>query len=749
MLSRAAIVSLALALALPLGPGAVAASGGDAAVAVVATEGKAASVAVDDPGPPAAPVAAEPLAKTPAVLPGNEVHISAEHLERSSKERVVIGEGAVRVRQRDMRLIADRVVYNEQTKDIVADGNVVLDRGADRIQGEHLELNLESHVGFMEHAQGFIQTYYFAGERLEKVGPDHYFLRGGSFTTCEGVAPDWSFHTTSTDVTIDEYLYAWNPTLRIKSLPVLYFPYAILPVKRDRSTGLLIPTFSLGGIDGFVLRNAFFWAPRDNFDATIGHDYLQKTGWGANGEVRYLFSPRTQGIMNVYNLHNSKNDSQRWSLTTRNSQELPLGMHAEIEAFFQSDREFISTQGKTIEERSSERTTSSFFINRSWSAWNFALAGRHEVSLITEKRTTLTRFPELTIDRTSTQFFGTDLFLKVAASGVILERDDSKTTISTTRLHLAPEMNWPFSLGSVARIIPTASYALTNYSENTLGVEETRSIPSFRIGLEGPRPYRIWDLSGGGRITKIKHLVEPSVSYVYTPEVNQETIPRFDSLDLIAQANRLEYSVINTFFGKMRTAPVAAPVATDGDADTETPPQTELAPSGVPGNPEQLTTTQELLWIKLWQNYTFDSGASADAGHNFSAVDWEVRTRPFKGLEIYWRGNVDVYGEGIGYQNLSLSWKFAGGAGLHGDWRSTRDSDQDFLDIGGNYPLGRINLQARSRYNLAQKTFVENRINVKYISQCWDVALDYVKWTNDYEYTLTFSLKGVGTILKI
>ena len=57
------------------------------------------------------------------------------------------------------------------------------------------------------------------------------------------------------------------------------------------------------------------------------------------------------------------------------------------------------------------------------SSWNFDLSGRYEVSLLTENRTTLTRFPELTIDRTSTRLFGTDLFLKVAASGAFLERD--------------------------------------------------------------------------------------------------------------------------------------------------------------------------------------------------------------------------------------------------------------------------------------------------------------------------------------
>ena len=179
------------------------------------------------------------------------------------------------------------------------------------------------------------------------------------------------------------------------------------------------------------------------------------------------------------------------------------------------------------------------------------------MSLITEKRTTLTRFPELTIARTSTRLFGTDLFLKLTANGVNLKRDDATATVATTRLHVSPEMTWPLSLGSVARIIPSAGYALTSYSENTLGVEETRALPFFKLGLEGPRPYRIWDLSGGGRFTKLKHLVEPSISYVYTPDVNQDTIPQFDALDRILPANRLEYSLSNTLYAKVRAAPAA------------------------------------------------------------------------------------------------------------------------------------------------------------------------------------------------
>ena len=818
MLSRTALISLSLALALFLAPAARAAAAGKA----LPFGGKA------------------PAGKALAPLEGDEVLVTADHLEGSNVDRIVIGEGAVTIRYHEMRLVADRVVYNQLTKAIVADGNVVLDSGADRIQGAHLEMNMENRVGFMERAQGFLQTYYFSGERIEKLGPDRYHLSGGTFTTCEGVMPQWSFHATSADVTVDEYLHAWNPTLRIKSVPVLYFPYAIFPVKRDRSTGLLIPQVGLSSVDGFTAREAFYWAPRDNFDATIGLEYLAKTGMAADAEMRYLLAPRTFGVVNAYFLEHTNTEGRRWSLATRNSQELPLGLHAEIDVFFQSDRSFIKTQGNTIEDRSNERTTSTIYINRSWSAWNFALSGRNEVSLLTEQKTTLTRLPELTIDRTSTRLFGTDLYFKLAASGVNLKRDDSKSTVETTRLYVAPEGTWPISLGSVARIIPSAGYGLTYYSENTLGAAETRAIPYFRLSLEGPRSYRIWDLSDGGRFAKLKHLIEPSISYVYIQNVDQTNIPQFDSIDRIAGANRIEYSLTNTMFAKTRVAPtsVAPPVATPfappyappatapvtvpvtspyapqtptttpdaapdatpeatpdappyampdatPDATSTTPPDatpdasptrttaptTALASvvgtqttsdfipmvmaleatgqAGGPNMPTQLSTTQELLWFKLSQNYTIDSGATTSAVQSFSAIEWEARTRPLTGMEVHWRGNFDVYGKGLGYQNLSLAWRVTDRSSLQADWRSTRDSNQDFLDLGGKFPFLGLEVQARSRYNLAENAFVENRISLKYTSQCWDVTLGYVRWTDKTEYNLLFSLKGIGTIIRI
>jgi LPS-assembly protein len=690
----------------------------------------------------------------PAATTGEEVVVSAGRLERRGEERVIVGEGAVVVRQGDLRLAADRVVYNELTRDVIADGNVVLDSGADRLQGEHLELNLGTRIGFVERAQGFVQAYYLTGARIEKQGPDRYFVRGGTFTTCEGVLPDWSFHTTSADVTVDEYLHAWNPSLYLGQLPVLYFPYAVFPVKRDRSTGLLIPGLAYTDRDGIVVRNAFYWAPRDNFDATIGLDYLEKTGWGANGEVRYLLAPRTQGVMNAYYLQEEGSgggSSEQWAFSTRNSHELPLGIHLEAEVFVQSDQSFIKDYGQSIERRSSERTTTSVYLNRSWSSWNFTLSGRHEESLLTEQQNTLTRFPELTVDRTSTKLFDTDLLLKIDASGARLRRENASAEIETTRLHLAPELTWPLSLGSVARILPSVTYDLTYYSEDLEGAETTRQVPTTRLTIEGPRFFRIWEFGGAG-VEKVKHLIEPSIGHVYTPDVDQANIPQFDAIDRVEPANQLEYSLTNTVFAKVPTArrTAAASAArersekSDAAADAALP-----ADAAVPVDvaPPPLSVTRELLWVKLSQSYSLKDEDTG--GRPFSPVEWEARTAPGRGLEFSWRGNFDVYGEGIGFQDVSLRWAPSTAASVAGEWRTTRDSTQDFLDLGGELTLGRFYLTGRSRYNLNEDNFVENRVSVKYTSQCWDVTLGYVWWTDLVEYSLLVSLKGIGTVLKL
>jgi hypothetical protein len=204
----------------------------------------------------------------------------------------------------------------------------------------------------------------------------------------------------------------------------------------------------------------------------------------------------------------------------------------------------------------------------------------------------------------------------------------------------------------------------------------------------------------------------------------------------------------------------AAPAATTAAAGTAaTGAGVPAAPGGPAGTPgaggpggaalQPQFSTEELLWLRLSQTYNLDEESRATPGQAFSAIEWDARARPGSKLELSWRGNFDVYGEGIGYQNVSVFWRPVPIASVRAEWRTARDSNQDFLDVSGTLGLGRIGLEGRSRYNLAESTFVENRASIKYTSQCWDVTLGYVRWTDEYQYTILMSLKGIGTVVRI
>ena len=190
----------------------------------------------------------------------------------------------------------------------------------------------------------------------------------------------------------------------------------------------------------------------------------------------------------------------------------------------------------------------------------------------------------------------------------------------------------------------------------------------------------------------------------------------------------MEYSLTNTLFAKVRgaAAPAAAgpgrrdsrrrcrwsnPAATGGrtpTGDRRRRRAGHAADAGAADHDAGAALGQALAELHVRQRRGDHRGTQT-----FSAVEWEARTRPLTGLEITWRGNFDVYGKGVGLPECLALLEgrrrlAAGGLAHHARLRPGFPRPRRHL------LLGRFDIQARSRYNLAETTFVENRINVKY-----------------------------------
>src|SRR5258706_292613 len=91
------------------------------------------------------------------------------------RDEYLILEKEVVIKYQDIVIHADKVTANLKTKDVVAEGHVILDQGPTRITGEHIVFNLDSKTGTFFNATGSLHPdMYFVGEKIERLAEDRY-----------------------------------------------------------------------------------------------------------------------------------------------------------------------------------------------------------------------------------------------------------------------------------------------------------------------------------------------------------------------------------------------------------------------------------------------------------------------------------------------------------------------------------------------------------------------------------------------
>ena len=86
---------------------------------------------------------------TPTLKKGGEIHFQTAEGGRQEyvRDEYAILENDVRIEYQDVKLRADKVTVNLKTKDVVAEGHVIIDQGASRITADHAVFNLDSKTG--------------------------------------------------------------------------------------------------------------------------------------------------------------------------------------------------------------------------------------------------------------------------------------------------------------------------------------------------------------------------------------------------------------------------------------------------------------------------------------------------------------------------------------------------------------------------------------------------------------------------
>jgi LPS-assembly protein len=243
-----------------------------------------------------------PVAK-PEPPPATGTPVSAAADSQNWAGHIWTGTGHVEFHYRDYIMHADKVIYDQSSAEVQAEGNVEVQGGPNDVHifADHgdMQLNLHNARFFKVHgSQGLRSTgrsvvystanpFIFSGRVLLQTGEGNYRIVDGSMTNCRLPKPDWQLLSRSIALNNGQ-ASTHNAIFEFLNIPLFYLPYLRHPADdTGRESGFLIPVLSNSSIKGFVVGEQFYWAISRSMDMEVGTEYYSKRGWAPNGDFRY------------------------------------------------------------------------------------------------------------------------------------------------------------------------------------------------------------------------------------------------------------------------------------------------------------------------------------------------------------------------------------------------------------------------------------------------------------------------------
>ena len=518
-----------------------------------------------------------------------EINITADKLSTTDGTSQIEATGSVEVKRDLTTLKADEVRVNPTTQDVEAKGKVTVDDPEWKVKSaDSLQMNMEQEIGEIRNGDLFLENGHvsMSGSRFQKLGGQSYQVDDGFFTTClcETGAPSWKFYAEQMNLDLEGVGTVKNGWFYVFDVPVLYVPYGVFPIKTERQTGFLFPQVGQSTKDGFRYLQPFYWAISKSTDSTVSFDLETRTRYGFLGELRTKIDRdsdfridgsyfnetwRKNADADVVDktIANPTIPQDRWSIIgghryfTGNDWLTFSDIAAYSDTLFTRELVDRFDLPGNIESniRRSRFGKSSFGTFRNWG--DTFLKGEYAFyqDFIQNQSTTMQRSPEI-------EFWGRHflpnfpLEFRWRGQGINYWRSQGVNasrpqTGDGLRWDLRPEAVLPFRLGSrfygAVSAAPRATlYHL--YSPPPAGSSDhnvSRELVELRWNV-GTALSRVFAFNGLG-LSRIKHVLEPEISYLFIPGVNQSNIPIMDEVDRINRRNVFTFALTNRFWGKV------------------------------------------------------------------------------------------------------------------------------------------------------------------------------------------------------
>ncbi len=661
------------------------------------------------------------------------------------RQDYVVASDAVEFNYQNIKLQAETVSVDLATKEMTAEGRVILDEGPRRITGERMVFDLDAKTGTFFEAKAFVDPdIYFEGTEISKIEEDVYTVTNGMMTSCsENKTPDWSFRLGRARVKVDGFARIRNTRMRVKKVPFLYSPYMAFPTKGGRAPGFLFPNVGYSTTRGAVLGLAYFQPFGDSYDATLYGDLYGEEYYGLGAEFRYTPSGVTSGTVQAFAIDDPVANEVRWKASWLHaSNDLPFGMRGLIYYSDFSDFEFFRDFERNFNDISLRTLYSGGFLSGNW--------GSHSLNVIADERETFIRsgvtvtqrqLPEVEYRLRPTRLGKLPLYLSILSSINQFEVERTNfLSASYARADLLPTLTLPVST------VPWLSFSLeasgrSTWYEDSLtpsraqfsGESLTRTFPSASASLIGPSLSKVIE-KRMGRFGKFKHIVEPRFSYLRIDEFeDQRLVPIFDEVDGLINRELFSVALVNRVLAKS-------------------------------GDDNPLEGAREILSFEVSQFFSLRDEqpfelASDGRTSKKSPIDARLRFNPSDRTTLEARTTYSTFFGRLSTASLLGGVRF-GSNSVSASWVTSIDPElgatqthqaRIFTDL--TLIRNHLRMQNEINVNFVSGLVQQHRHIFYYTSQCYGVRLEFREFETinrrDRDIRLGISLKNIGSFLDL
>lgn len=465
-----------------------------------------------------------------------DVSIDADSFLPISKSTIKVS-GDVCVQMQQQRLTTQELFYDDTKQVININNPFNFSDSKQAIQANKAEIEIENEKVKMSNLNYSLLESEANGKAQEfSINQNISYLTGLTYSTCSPDDQQWYVKSETAELDLDTHVGTFRKmSLRFKGVPLLYFPYAKLPLNNQRLSGFLIPSIGYSSTNGSDFSIPYYFNISENMDATLTPRIMSKRGMMLGAEFRYLGNQYSGEIYADYLPSDKENNIDRGYAEFKHKQNFNDQWSINTRLNHVSDSKYFEDFGNNIYSTSRSYLYSFFDVNGYGDNWLFK-AQLNDYQIISDS-ISLNNQPYQTLPSIDYSWFKhnyeSSFNYGIDTQWVNFYKEKS---ITAHRLDLMPYIEKHIQ-NSWSRLTPKLAWRHTSWNyDNTeystiSDLKDERSMPiaslDYRISFE-----KQFD---DGSFNSL----EPRFYYLYSPLRDQQNIPLFDTHELTYGTNLL------------------------------------------------------------------------------------------------------------------------------------------------------------------------------------------------------------------